>query len=226
MRRFDLVCFDVDGTLVVHPENKVVWQILNRRFTGDDRKNEERFLEYVAGRISYSDWVDLDMGEWVEAKATRVQMVEALAELTLIGGARETVEALRQSGCKLAVISGTLDLCLDVVVPDHGFDEVYANRVHFDADGLIAGWVATPFDMDGKALALREMRERLGIEPERIAYIGDHMNDLAAMREAGYSIALNPKSPRIEEAADAVVRGDDLRAVLPFLLGDGDSRLG
>jgi HAD superfamily PSPase-like hydrolase len=218
-RRFDLVCFDVDGTLVVHPENKVVWQILSQRFNGDDRLNQERFRDYVDGRISYSDWVDLDLGDWVAAGATRDQMVEALGELSLIDGARETIEALRATGCRLAVISGTLDLCLDSLFPDHPFDEVYTNRVHFHANGLIAGWAATPFDMEGKAQALREMRDRGGIAPERTAYVGDHLNDLAAIEEAGFSVAFNPKSPAIEEAADVVVRSDDLRAVLPHLLG-------
>ena len=31
-RRYDLVAFDVDGTLVDHPEEKTVWEVLPRRF--------------------------------------------------------------------------------------------------------------------------------------------------------------------------------------------------
>ena len=39
IRRFDLVAFDVDGTLVHHPEDKTVWEVLNHRFTGSEDQN-------------------------------------------------------------------------------------------------------------------------------------------------------------------------------------------
>lgn len=221
MRRFDLVCFDVDGTLIVHPEQKVVWQLLNRRFLGDDGVNEERLKDYLDGRMTYEEWVALDVGGWIHAGATREQMIGALSELELVPGARETVGTLKGQGCLLAVISGTLDLCLDAFFPDHPFDEVFTNRVTFDGTGRLSGFEATPFDMEGKAHALRSICEREGISPERCAFVGDHLNDVAAAREAGFSVAFNPKSPRLEEVASVVVRDRDLRAVLPHLTHPG-----
>ena len=41
-RKYDLVCFDVDGTLITHPSGKVIWEILNLKYTGDDTVNRER----------------------------------------------------------------------------------------------------------------------------------------------------------------------------------------
>jgi len=218
VRRFDLVCFDVDGTLVVHPQEKVVWQVLNERFLGSDHANEERLKAYRRGEISYPEWVALDIGDWIGAGARREAIVEGVGELRLVGGARETLAALKQAGCRLAVISGTLDICLDTLFPDHPFDEVYTNRIWFDSDGRIAGWEATPFDMEGKARALREIAGREGIPLERCAFVGDHTNDVEAAREAGLAIAFNPKSRDIEQASDVVHRGDDLLVILPVLL--------
>ena len=217
MRRFDLVCFDVDGTLIDHPEGKIVWQLLNRRFTGGDEVNDARLSDYLSGRITYEEWVALDVGEWVRAGATRAQMIEAIDGLELVPGAREAVAALKADGCRLAVISGTLDLCLEVLFPDHPFDEVFTNRIHFDAEGRLCGWQATPYDMDGKGRALHEIRRREGIARERCAYVGDHLNDLSAVREAGFSIAFNAKCREIEEACSVSVRTRDLRAILPHL---------
>src|SRR5207247_1334482 len=85
--------------------------------------------------------------------------------------------------------------------------------------GRMAGWAATPFDMEGKARALREIAGREGIPLARCAFVGDHTNDVAAAREAGFAIAFNPKSEEIEAASDVVVRGGDLRAVVPHLIG-------
>src|SRR5881296_2365665 len=72
--------------------------------------------------------------------------------------------------------------------------------------------------MEGKARALREISERESIPLARTAFVGDHRNDVAAAREAGFAIAFNPKTPEIEAASDIVIHGDDLRAVLPHLL--------
>ena len=71
IRRFDLVAFDVDGTLVHHPEDKTVWEVLNHRFTGSEDQNVGRYDLYKRGKISYAEWVALDIGSWRDAGATR-----------------------------------------------------------------------------------------------------------------------------------------------------------
>lgn len=218
MRRYDLVAFDVDGTLVAHPQEKTVWEVLNERFVGASDLNAERYAAYRAGKLSYAEWVALDVGGWRDAGATREQMVASLGPLRLVEGAKETLGALKSAGMRLAVISGTLDFLLDALFPDHPFDEVYANRLIFASDGRIDHWHATPFDMEGKAVALRAIALREGISLARTAYVGDHANDLAAARIAGLAVGFNPKSAELEEACHAVVRSADLRDVLPHLL--------
>lgn len=221
MRRFDLVAFDVDGTLVEHPDDKTVWQILNERFTGSDDPNRERLELYRSGKLSYADWVALDVGSWKEAGALREDLVRAFAPLRLVRGAAEALAALKREGARLAVISGTLDLLLDSLFPDHPFDEVYTNRIVFDASGRIDSWWATPFDMEGKAVALRTIAEREGVPLSRCAFVGDHSNDLSAARIAGFAIAFNPKCAEMEAIASVVVRSGDLRDVLPHLIARG-----
>jgi phosphoserine phosphatase len=217
-RRFDLVAFDVDGTLVHHPEDKTVWEVLNYRFTGNDDQNVLRWDLYKRGKLSYAEWVALDIASWRDAGATRETITESFGELTLVTGARETLRELKSQGVRLAIISGTLDLLLDTLFSDHPFDEVYTNRIVFDPDGRISHWHATPFDMDGKGVALRSIALRENIELARCAFVGDHANDLAAARLAGFSVAFNPKSAELEAAASAVVRSHDLRDILPHLL--------
>jgi len=221
VRRFDLVAFDVDGTLVEHPEEKTVWEVLNLRFTGDDGVNRERFEAYEAGRLSYPDWVSLDVSGWRDAGATRSEMVSSLGSLRLVSGARETLSALREKGIHLAVISGTLDLLLQTLLPDHPFSEVYCNRIQFDKEGRIVAWSPTPFDMNGKEVALRAIAMREEIPLSRCAFVGDSSNDVWIAREAGFTVAFNPKNRELEEAADVVVRSPDIQAILPHLLQGG-----
>jgi len=218
LRRFDLVAFDVDGTLVEHPDDKTVWQILNEAFTGSDDQNRERLALYRSGKLSYAEWVALDVVSCREADARREDLIRAFEPLRLVRGAAEALLALKRGGARLAVISGTLDLLLDTLFPEHPFDEVYANRIEFDAEGRIASWRATPFDMEGKAVALRAIAEREGVPLSRCAFVGDHSNDLSAARIAGFTVAFNPKCEEIESIASVVVRSTDLRDVLPHLL--------
>jgi phosphoserine phosphatase len=138
-----------------------------------------------------------------------------MAELRLVTGARETVSVLKRRGYHLGVISGTLDLTLELLFPDHPFEEVFTNRVTFDRAGRLVGWHATPFDMAGKARALRQMAEHRGLSLQRCAFVGDHLNDVEVAREAGFAVAFRPKCEELRRTARVVVEEADLRAILP-----------
>jgi phosphoserine phosphatase len=208
-----LIAFDVDGTLVDHPEGKVIWELLNRRFVGDDRLNRQRYQDYRNGIIDYPTWVALDVGGWIEAGAMRHEIVEEVRALRPVDGAIEILHELRDRGYLLAVISGTLDVVLDEFFPEHPFCEVYTNGLEFDAAGRLTGWRATPFDMDGKARALDSLARLHGLPLARCAFVGDNVNDLGVARVAGFSVAFNPKCAELESIAHVVVRSPSLAPV-------------
>jgi phosphoserine phosphatase len=208
-----LIAFDVDGTLVDHPQGKVIWELLNRRFVGDDRMNHQRYRDYLAGVIDYPTWVALDVGGWIEAGATRHEIMKEVRALRPVDHATEVLHELRDRGYLLAVISGTLDVVLDEFFPEHPFCEVYTSGLVFDDAGRLTGWRATPFDMDGKARALDDLARRHGLPLSRCAFVGDNANDLGVARVAGFSVAFNAKCAELESIAHAVVRSPSLAPV-------------
>ncbi len=214
------VFFDVDGTLVHHPRGETVWQVLNRAFLGDDARNEERFRRFLAGDLSYADWVALDVGDWIERGVRRRDIVRVIrAELAPAPGAREAILELHRRGYRLAVISGTLDLVIETLLPGLPFDRVLTNRVEFGPDGRITGWRATPWDVEGKGEAVEMIAAEMGFPPRWCAFVGDHWNDLAAFARAGTAIAFHPKDERVRAAADVVIESGPLTAILPLLPG-------
>ena len=223
MRAFDLIAFDVDGTLVQSPNGWTVWEVLNDRFTGTAEVNRERYARYRKGELSYAEWVALDIEGWRDAGATKDDLIAGFAPLSLIHGVREALAELKAGGFRLFAISGTLDLMLDTLFPDHPFEEVYANHIGFDDAGKISHWTATPFDMDGKAKVLRALALREGVSLQRCAFVGDSSNDVWIARAAGFAVAFNPRSEELERIAGAVVRSSDFRDVLPHLLDPGKS---
>jgi phosphoserine phosphatase len=216
-RSYDLICFDVDGTLVRHPTGKVIWEVLNRRFTGDDRVNIERHRWYNEGKITYPQWVELDVQGWIDAGATRAEVVDAVREFERFDGAHSTLWELKRRGARLAIISGTLDIVIETLFPEHPFDDVYSNRLLFDDHGQLTGWRATPFDLEGKPVALRELSKKHAVTLDRAAFVGDGANDIPMVGVAGCVVAFNPRSRELERLATHVVREPNLSRLLDLI---------
>lgn len=215
-RSFDLVCFDLDGTLI--QGTIFIWQTLHDAFATDPERRRKAKEDFHAGRITYQQWFDHDLVLLGEADATRERMVTALDTIHPTPGAPETLATLREAGMHLAIISGSIDLVLERFFGDVVFDEVLINRLDFDDAGRLVGGTHTDFDVDRKGEGVREIARRLGVDVARTAFVGDNYNDVSAAHAAGLSIAFNPRSDELTAAADAVVKGDDLRGILPHLL--------
>lgn len=214
-RDIELIVFDVDGTLVEHSNGHVVWQVLNQRFAAGHAINAERLQAFVQGRLTYAQWVALDVQGWIDGGATRALIEQAIREeLRLVPHARRVVSELRDRGYTVGVVSGTIDIVLEVLFPDHPFHRVFSNELLFDHAGAITGWRATPYDMEGKAEAIAMWSAELGIEPSRIAFVGDHLNDRAAMRLVGMPIAYDPKRDEIRALAKHVLARGELDKLL------------
>jgi phosphoserine phosphatase len=210
-----VICFDVDGTLVEHAEGKTVWQVLNERFLDSTTLNRERLADFRSGRLRYAEWVALDVGDWVCA-GVRLPAIEAeiRASLRPVPGARETIATLRRRGYRVAVVSGTIDLTLKLLLGACAFDRVFSNRLFFGSDGAICGWQATVYDMEGKARAVRELAAEFGVGTDACAFVGDHWNDLAALECAGLGVAFCPKDDAVRAAADVVIEEGPLTRLL------------
>jgi len=214
----DLVAFDVDGTLVEHDHGEVVWEVLNRRYAGGSEINAARFRAFLAGELSYEQWVALDIQGWIQGGATRDGIEAAIRdELRPVPHAHRVVREIARRGIVTAVVSGTLDLVLDVLFPGHPFAHVFTNRLDFGDDGRITAWHATPYDMAGKAEALRMLAADLRIPMDRIVFVGDNLNDCAAMSLAGHPIAYDPKHDDVRAAARHVIPRGRLDLLLDLL---------
>lgn len=213
---FPLVAFDLDGTLAAGLE--FVWSLLHRGF-GSDAVLRRRAKEGFSSRLlSYGEWFDTDLELLQAAGATRQAMLDLFsASVRPMPGAREVLEELAAQGRKLAVISGSVDLLLEHLFPGFRFDHVLINRLYFDSRGRLVGGKPTPYDMERKAAGLAHVAALEGLSVAQCAFLGDHENDLAALRLAGLGIAFNPCSPRVAAAARIVVDGPDLRQVLRYL---------
>ncbi len=215
MARFDLVAFDLDGTLA---QGLVyVWQRMHDGLATDPTRRAWARAAYLSGELDYAGWFGVDLELLRARHATRATLLDTFDGVHPTPGAAHVVDVLRASGRRVAVISGSVDLLLERLFAPQLFHHVLINRLDFGPDGDLLGGTATPFDMEGKADGLAMLAEREGTRLERCVFVGDNDNDIAALRAAGLGVAFMPKSPRVRAAADHVLEGPDLRPLLDLM---------
>jgi len=115
---------------------------------------------------------------------------------------------------RIAIISGGLKLLADRVKDLYGLDYSYGNEL-LVRDGKVAG-IAQAVDFNGKGKILSEIAKKEGISLKECVAVGDYINDIPMFKEAGFSIAFNPKDESIARCADVVVDKKDLREILKY----------
>jgi phosphoserine phosphatase len=218
MPKYKLVCFDVDGTLI--DNLKFSWQVFHDYFETDEHRREDAKKKFFNGEITYKQWAEHDIEMWKEKKPKKSDFFKALESLKLMEGAMETLDELKKNGVKLAIISGSLNILVEKFIPNYDdyFDDIFLSKIYFDENGEIERIDATEFDMEKKALALRQIAERENIELSECVFIGDYLNDLKIIQEAGLGIAFNCRHDELKKVADVVLEKKDLRGVLKYIL--------
>jgi Cof subfamily protein (haloacid dehalogenase superfamily) len=72
-------------------------------------------------------------------------------------------------------------------------------------------------DCDGKAEALRVLKERYRIDPARVVAVGDANNDIPILRAAGLGVAMGNATPDAKAAAHRVIGDNDSDALAELI---------
>jgi Cof subfamily protein (haloacid dehalogenase superfamily) len=100
-------------------------------------------------------------------------------------------------------------------------------RAKFGSDAAVARsqryYLDFTHPLANKGIAFSALAKLLAVPPERIAVIGDGMNDIAMFRQAGLSVAMGNAFPEVRDASDRVTASNAedgfARAVERFILG-------
>ncbi|MGA8256059.1 MAG: phosphoserine phosphatase SerB [Nocardioides sp.] len=166
---------------------------------------------------------ELDFEQSLRQRVRRLAGLDVAAldrvyeDIVITPGARTMVRTLRRLGYRFAIVSGGFSQITDRLAADLGIHFARANELEV-VDGRLTGEiVGEVVDRAGKARALREFAEKVGVSEAATIAIGDGANDLDMLNAAGLGIAYNAR-PVVQEAADTSVNVPYLDTIL-YLLG-------
>lgn len=218
MRKYDLVCFDMDGVLT---KLRSSWCWVHTCFEVD---NEPAYQAYCNGEIDEAEFMRRDIGLWTSKNPdVRIQEIARLfRDMPLIGGIQETVACLRANGIRCAIVSGGIDLAARMIAEEFGFDDYVADEILSNPDGTLTGEGRMNVDLRDKGINVRHMIEKYGTTPERTVSIGNSFTDIPMFKNSGMSIAFNPTDPYTQEAATHTIFSDNISDVLDYILSDDE----
>lgn len=113
--------------------------------------------------------------------------------LRLSPGAEVMLKAFKKAGVRTQLVSGGFTFFTERLQSRLGLDDARSNVLEIESGRITGRIIGAIVDAEGKAQALREARDRIGLRREQVLAIGDGANDLKFMAEAGTSIAYHAK---------------------------------
>ena len=197
-----LVAFDFDGTL---SNSEMTVLLGSQNGTAEDMaditeramNNEIEYAESLRQRCALLE--DLP----------NEQAQAAFDEVALRPGAAEVIEALRNAGVYVAILTGGFKRGVEAALETEGVevDAIVANRLPVEADTL-TGEVRGPLISGTKDDAMEVVTAVTGEDRDTTVAVGDGANDLPMLEVANLAIGFDPK-PAVAPSCDTSVKTMD-----------------
>jgi len=214
MRKYDLVCFDMDGVLT---KLRSSWCWVHTCFGVD---NEAAYKAYCNGDIDEPEFMRRDIGLWTAKypDVTIDKIASLFQDMPLIGGIQETIACLKENGIRCVIVSGGIDKAAQMIANEFGFDDFAADEICTNPDGTLTGEGKIVVDLRDKGITVRKFIEKYKTTPERTVSIGNSFTDIPMFKNSGMSIAFNPTDPYTSEAATHTIESENISDVLDYIL--------
>jgi phosphoserine phosphatase len=210
--KFHLVFFDVDSTLVT---------IEGIDILGEENPKVAGLTEAAMNGEVPLDQVYARRLEMIRPTAAAVNALGDRYRQSLVGGAQETIRALREAGAIVHLVSAGIEQAILPLAAALGIAQrfVHSVRLLFTASGEYEDFDRrSPLTKaGGKEVVVRDIRARAH---GKAAFVGDGVSDLEAKPAVDCFIGFGGVHirARVRENADVFISGPRLDAVLPYLI--------
>ncbi|UWR00027.1 phosphoserine phosphatase SerB [Rhodobacteraceae bacterium S2214] len=206
-RRKKMLIADMDSTMI---QQECIDELAAEAGVGD--RVAGITARAMNGELDFEEAIDERVGLLADLPETIIDHV-LNTRITYMPGGATLLKTMRGQGAYAALVSGGFTAFTARVASELGFNENRANTLEI-ADGKLTGKVVRPIlGQDAKLEALNGITATLGITPADAIAVGDGMNDLLMLENAGTGVALHGK-PALQEKVSVRVNHGDLTALL------------
>ncbi len=205
-----LICFDLDQTLINHNSWKELGFALGISYEEDKRLYEE----YKSGLVTYDEWNNKILNLYLKHKdANKEEITKILSRYSYNKGVREVIKYLKNKGYVLVLISGSIDILVDMVAKDLDIKFSKSNNTFiFDNQNRIKDIISNGDDTYSKMSYLNDFCGKLKLNLKDCACVGDGANDIEMFRQTKHGITF--KGSIIENEAWKVIESlEDLKNI-------------
>lgn len=152
------------------------------------------------------------------------ELIEVVDSIPIIEGTKEVVAELKSRGYIVGIISDSYDCITNHIKHKLGMDFSLSNELEF-SKSICTGEIKIPSFLfsNGKSLckhsvcktnAVLSLLDKYNIQKENTIAIGDSMNDLCMIKEAGLGIAFCSKDELLNHHADVIVNEKSFNELL------------
>jgi HAD superfamily PSPase-like hydrolase len=212
------VVFDCDGVLV---DSVSSWKTLHDGFGTDNSTNLSRF---IAGELTDVEFMRSDIAMWkaIQDPIHKDDLFRMYSGVSLMKGARETVQILQDAGVYVAIVSAGVDLFVSSIAAMLKVDDWIANGFEFDKNGFLTDDGICRLHASGKGDVINRLMDMHGFRPEEVVSVGDSEMDLSMMVPGSGFIGFNPSRESshsaFTEASVPIVKEKDLSKILEHIV--------
>jgi len=203
-----LAILDVDGVIKESPDP---YTFLHRHF-GTEEAGAQHLSDFLAGRISYHQFAQLDARAWQGRSVEEIKAV--LRTNPYVSGAQELAQGLKVRGIPTILLSSGFDLHVEDVASDLDANEYMCNGLSHE-DGRLTGKMVVRVPWGGKGPIVRDMLRRWDVNPAQCITVGDSTADIPAFQEVEHAVAVHPRSHQVSESAQLTL--PDLTGLLDHI---------
>ncbi|MGH1445050.1 MAG: phosphoserine phosphatase SerB [Cognatishimia sp.] len=206
-RKKKMLLADMDSTMI---QQECIDELAAEAGVGE--RVSEITAKAMNGELDFEGAIDERVGLLKDLPEGIIDHVLKM-RIDFMPGGKALVQTMKANGGYGALVSGGFTAFTAKVASELGFDENRANTLEI-ANGTLTGKVVRPIlGREAKLEALDEITAKLGITREDVLAVGDGMNDLLMLQNAGVGVALHGK-PALQAECDVRINHGDLTALL------------
>ncbi|NOQ56284.1 MAG: HAD-IB family phosphatase [Nanohaloarchaea archaeon] len=199
MGNIKLVVLDLDGTVVKYSGRwHCSWDAIAVA-SGTKEEQDKLCDHYYPRKDKYDERLQKNAELLVGIKIS--EMGKSIFPPPYADGVKDAVRFFKDKNCICGLFSSGVDFVADRIKSDLSLDFSVANKLDV-SDGAFTGAAKKRVHLLDKGKRLAELANEFNIPLSQVLFIGDEENDISAMDVCGHSIAFNPNTSEVRDAAD------------------------